>query len=747
MAAGGKPFVRYSGFPSDLTTSVLVHCKKQHSFPIQNVTFTLHDKCLSLVGQFCNVLNRRHFVLASKSFFCSTSKSITEHLSRNLGSNISSEENRYTDDVNGILFNTIDIDSWEEKLFPYVSEKDVATAFLVSNGRCILNLKSASSFTYSSSEFQVQKSIAHSLLLDPCSTDNVGSFFWNSISDTNFCLLPQAGKGYGCRERIKWPRALDRGLLSDLKSPCECLEKLHWFGKLLIHQIYRRIRSIGEFPVVSSALHGNIAALEVISEKYQQRAVNNISNILMKGDLIAELTPDKISKLLNVGSDKDCNNFADSMNNLHRNSDRRGTASVLRQSALLTPARFHQSMKYILNSNSSLQEPVLPISSTLAKVSGKCKSDDKSMKQVTGPLGREESVLPISSTLGKKSGNCKFDDRSIEQVAGPLGSEESLRKDTRLQQTSSMSLFPKMGNNALAGALAGMFVSLWLHPIDTVKTIIQSRTVGHRLLFHNLGSIMSERGIAGLYRGIGSNLASSAPISGIYTFTYESVKAALLPHLAKEYHAFAHCAAGGCASIATSFIYTPSECVKQQMQVGSQYCNSWKALTGILEKGGFPLLYAGWGAVLCRNVPQSVIKFYTYEGLKHLALRRHSAEAHLSTLQTLAFGGFAGSTAALFTTPFDVIKTRLQTQILGSPTYYEGVFQAFQHIARHEGLGGLYRGLLPRLVIYISQGALFFASYEFFKRVLAIEVRRLSIQTSQSRGTNNIGQSAVVEST
>ena len=49
----------------------------------------------------------------------------------------------------------------------------------------------------------------------------------------------------------------------------------------------------------------------------------------------------------------------------------------------------------------------------------------------------------------------------------------------------------------LEGALAGMLVSHWLHlhPIDIVKTIIQSLTIGHRFLFHNLGSIMSERGM------------------------------------------------------------------------------------------------------------------------------------------------------------------------------------------------------------------------------------------------------------
>ena len=49
----------------------------------------------------------------------------------------------------------------------------------------------------------------------------------------------------------------------------------------------------------------------------------------------------------------------------------------------------------------------------------------------------------------------------------------------------------------MAGALTGMLVSHWLHlhPIDIVKTIIQYITIGHRFIFHNSGSIMSERGM------------------------------------------------------------------------------------------------------------------------------------------------------------------------------------------------------------------------------------------------------------
>lgn len=232
--------------------------------------------------------------------------------------------------------------------------------------------------------------------------------------------------------------------------------------------------------------------------------------------------------------------------------------------------------------------------------------------------------------------------------------------------------------------------------------------------------------MTGLYRGIGSNIASSAPISAIYTFTYESVKGSLLPHFPKEHHSFAHCIAGGCASIATSFVFTPSERIKQQMQIGSHYNNCWSALVGIIGKGGFHSLYAGWGAVLCRNIPQSVIKFYTYESLKPLVLSSQNSSAQPNTLQTLVCGGLAGSTAALFTTPFDVVKTRLQTQIPGSMSPYGNVFHALQEIGKNEGLKGLYRGLTPRLVMYMSQGALFFASYEFLKRLFSLEMPQFS---------------------
>ncbi|XP_065858285.1 uncharacterized protein [Euphorbia lathyris] len=342
--------------------------------------------------------------------------------------------------------------------------------------------------------------------------------------------------------------------------------------------------------------------------------------------------------------------------------------------------------------------------------------------------------------------------RSTHETFQPNIGDDTLVENTRKQPPelvaeckNTMKMHPSVcershhflakQEHAYAGAFAGIFVSLCLHPVDTVKTVTQSFRAEQKSICDIGRSIVSERGISGLYRGIASNIASSAPISAIYAFTYESVKGSLLPLFPKEYYPLAHCIAGGSASIATSFVFTPSERVKQQMQIGSRYQNCWSALIGIIRKGGLPSLYAGWGAVLCRNVPHSVIKFYMYENLKHLVLSSQKSAAQPNTLQTLVCGGMAGSTAALFTTPFDVVKTRLQTQVPGSISQYDGVFHALKEIGKTEGLKGLYRGLIPRLVMYMSQGALFFASYEFLKRLFSIELQQ-RIQNKESMEDN-----------
>ncbi|KAH7366528.1 hypothetical protein KP509_18G082800 [Ceratopteris richardii] len=202
------------------------------------------------------------------------------------------------------------------------------------------------------------------------------------------------------------------------------------------------------------------------------------------------------------------------------------------------------------------------------------------------------SQKAVSQGHGIKNSNCLESLSASKQIENSPQIQNDQLPSSDIKSKSIAKQFLFVRRDAAAGAFAGICVSLCLHPIDTVKTVIQSQSIGSRSVFRTVLAIISDRGFSGLYRGLGSNLASSGPISAIYTFTYESVKAALLPHLPREYHAIAHCTAGGCASIATSVVYTPSECVKQRMQVGCFQRNSWLTFLAILRNEGPSVLYS-----------------------------------------------------------------------------------------------------------------------------------------------------------
>ena len=91
----------------------------------------------------------------------------------------------------------------------------------------------------------------------------------------------------------------------------------------------------------------------------------------------------------------------------------------------------------------------------------------------------------------------------------------------------------------------------------------------------------------------------------------------------------------------------------------------------------------------------------------------------------------------MFTTPFDTIKTRLQTRgVTGADGgAAAGVLPTMRDIVAKEGVGGLYRGVTPRLFIYITQGAVFFTAYEITRMALLGYVSRDEDDGSEDAGT------------
>lgn len=174
--------------------------------------------------------------------------------------------------------------------------------------------------------------------------------------------------------------------------------------------------------------------------------------------------------------------------------------------------------------------------------------------------------------------------------------------------------------------------------------------------------------------------------------------------------------AGAMGNIVSSAIMVPKELITQRMQAGAKG-RSWEVLLRILEKDGVLGLYAGYSATLLRNLPAGVLSYSSFEYLKAAVLSR-TKQANLEPFQSVCCGALAGAISASLTTPLDVVKTRLMTQVHGdavnkvAAAMYSGVRATVKQILKEEGWVGLTRGMGPRITHSACFSALGYFAFE-----------------------------------
>merc|ERR1712232_1296105 len=91
---------------------------------------------------------------------------------------------------------------------------------------------------------------------------------------------------------------------------------------------------------------------------------------------------------------------------------------------------------------------------------------------------------------------------------------------------------------------------------------------------------------------------------------------------------------------------------------------------------------------------------FTVYGIMKQKLMDYQNTTELKSWQSLFIGGFSGGMGPMVNNPLDVVKTRLQKQIVipGKPPKYDGLLQASVVIAREEGFLALWKGITPRLM-------------------------------------------------
>ncbi|XP_030544054.1 protein MITOFERRINLIKE 1, chloroplastic [Rhodamnia argentea] len=267
------------------------------------------------------------------------------------------------------------------------------------------------------------------------------------------------------------------------------------------------------------------------------------------------------------------------------------------------------------------------------------------------------------------------------------------------------------------GGIAGAFTYVCLHPLDTIKTKLQTKGASelYKSTFDAIVKTFQSRGILGFYSGVSAVIVGSTASSAVYFGTCEFGKSVL--SRIEDYPAvLIPPTAGAMGNIVSSAIMVPKELITQRMQAGAKG-RSWEVLLRILEKDGVLGLYAGYSATLLRNLPAGVLSYSSFEYLKAAVLSK-TKQANLEPLQSVCCGALAGAISASLTTPLDVVKTRLMTQVHAeaknkvAAVMYGGVTTMVKQILKEEGLVGFTRGMGPRVVHSACFSAIGYFAFE-----------------------------------
>ncbi|XP_054258243.1 mitochondrial thiamine pyrophosphate carrier-like [Macrosteles quadrilineatus] len=183
--------------------------------------------------------------------------------------------------------------------------------------------------------------------------------------------------------------------------------------------------------------------------------------------------------------------------------------------------------------------------------------------------------------------------------------------------------------------------------------------------------------------------------------------------------------AGGFSGVATRFICQPLDVLKIRFQlqvepiaksgVESKYKSIPQATRLIILEEGVGALWKGHVPAQFLSLTYGMIQFGVYNGLVKES-KSYPLLADNKSKVEFVCGFTSGCLATIFSFPFDIVRTRLIIQ--GNNKVYKNMFHGLNHIYKHEGVRGWFKGLSPTLLQIGPLSGLQFASYHFFKRLL-----------------------------
>ncbi|KAK3490921.1 mitochondrial carrier domain-containing protein [Neurospora hispaniola] len=145
----------------------------------------------------------------------------------------------------------------------------------------------------------------------------------------------------------------------------------------------------------------------------------------------------------------------------------------------------------------------------------------------------------------------------------------------------------------------------------------------------------------------------------------------------------------------------------------------YDAIRTLWRAGGIKTFFAGNGLNVVKIMPESAIRFGSYEASKRFlaAYEGHNDPSQISTVSKFVAGGMGGMTAQFCVYPIDTLKFRLQCETVeGGPKGHALLIRTAKNMWADGGLRAAYRGLGLGLIGMFPYSAIDIGTFEFLKK-------------------------------
>lgn len=284
------------------------------------------------------------------------------------------------------------------------------------------------------------------------------------------------------------------------------------------------------------------------------------------------------------------------------------------------------------------------------------------------------------------------------------------------------------------GAISGVFGKVIEYPFDTIKVRLQSSIHSHSTIDLIKSTYHNEGILRGFYQGIRAPLLGACMENAILFTSYNTCLSWITDFKASPITDTStnsptatpaliyKCISGGFAGFMASFVLTPIELIKCQLQVKNLSTHTKvtsklysSVIKDVIRQSGVVGLWKGLGSTLLREINGTAIWFGTYEFLSE---EFDKVSMIPKDANPLISGALAGATFNLLTFPVDTIKSNIQTNDI-LRQLKDGLNRVgYVSIIRSLGVRRLYNGLSITLIRSLPANAMIFYSYEWMKKYI-----------------------------